>query len=61
MFQASSAGLAALTLIAAVALAQTETAQIAGSVKDQSRAAITNAKITAEANSCAQTAKSSAL
>ena len=49
MFQASSAGLAALTLIAAVARAQTETAQIAGSVKDQSRAAITNAKITAEA------------
>jgi outer membrane receptor protein involved in Fe transport len=48
MLQVSSAGLAALTLVAAVALAQTETGQIAGSVKDQSRAAIPNAKVTAE-------------
>ena len=48
MLQVLSAGLAALTLVAAVALAQTETAQIAGSVKDQSRAVIPNAKVTAE-------------
>jgi len=35
--------------IAAVALAQTETAQIGGFVEDRSTAAIPNAKVTAEA------------
>ena len=49
MLQASSAGLAALTLIAAVALAQTETAQIAGFVEDRGTSAIPNARVTAEA------------
>jgi len=49
MLQTSVGWFGPLTLTAAVALAQTETAQIAGSVKDQSRAVIPNGKMTAEA------------